>query len=191
MLTVLIIDENPVRAAILEEGLREAGYDNLKFIDRMDQLLDRVLAVDPDVIVIDLENPNRDVLEQMFQVSREIKRPVAMFVDQSDSSMIGEAVEAGVSTYVVDGLHKQRIRPIVDVTVSRFNAFMRLREELAEAKSALQDRKIIEKAKGILMRQRNMTEDEAYKALRSTAMNHKKKVAAIAETVVTAAQLLE
>ena len=168
MLTVLIIDENPVRAAILEEGLREAGYDNLKFIDRMDQLLDRVLAVDPDVIVIDLENPNRDVLEQMFQVSREVKRPVAMFVDQSDSNMIGEAVEAGVSTYVVDGLHKQRIRPIVDVTISRFNAFMRLREELAEAKSALQDRKIIEKAKGILMRQRNMTEG---RSLQGPAVN--------------------
>src|ERR1700741_3610190 len=138
-LKIVIVDETPIRAAILADGLREAGHLNVTRIDDRTGLLARIYAIDPDVILIDLENPSRDILEQMFQVSRAVKRPVAMFVDQSDSDAIRAAVDAGVSAYIVDGLKKERIRGILDLCVSRFNAFSRLQSELDRAKSALDD----------------------------------------------------
>jgi response regulator NasT len=190
-LNIAIVDENPKRAAILEDGLREAGHTSISHIETTSGLLARIDALDPDVIVIDLENPSRDVLEQMFQVSRAVRRPVAMFVDQADSASIQAAVDAGVSTYVIDGLRKERIRPILDVTISRFKAFARLQDELAAAKEALEDRKIIERAKGILMKSRQLSEEEAYTLLRKTAMNQKRKLADIAQSVLTAAHLLD
>jgi response regulator NasT len=189
-LSIAIIDENPVRAATLEEGLREAGYVSITRIGEMTDLLTRIYALDPDVIVIDLENPSRDVLEQMFQVSRAVRRPVAMFVDQADSASIQAAIDAGVSSYVVDGLRKERIRPILDITISRFHAFARLQGELTAAKEALEDRKIIERAKGILMKGRQLSEKDAYALLRKAAMNQKRKLVDVAQSVVTAAQLL-
>jgi response regulator NasT len=188
---IVIIDESPVRAAILEDGLREAGYNRITLIAEMTELARRIYALDPDVILIDLENPSRDVLEQMFQVSRAVRRPIAMFVDQSDSAMIQASVDAGVSAYIVDGLKKERVRPILDMTISRFNAFSTLERELGEAKSALAERKIIDRAKGILMRQKKLSEEEAYGMLRSAAMNHGRKLADVAQSVVTAAELLE
>jgi response regulator NasT len=127
----------------------------------------------------------------MFQVSRAVRRPIAMFVDQSDSAMIQASVDAGVSCYIVDGLKKERVRAILDMTISRFNAFSSLERELREAKSALAERKIIDRAKGILMRQKKLTEEEAYGLLRSAAMNNGRKLADVAQSVVTAAELLE
>lgn len=189
-LTILVIDENPVRSAILEDGLREAGYTDIVRLDTTQELLRRIFAIDPDVILIDLANPSRDVLEQMFQVSRTVKRPVAMFVDQSDTAMIEASVDAGVSAYIVDGLRKERVKPILDMTVSRFNAFDRLARELEQARTELAERKVIERAKGILMKTRGIGEEEAYALLRKTAMNEKKKLVEIAQSVVTAAQLL-
>nr|WP_276557461.1 ANTAR domain-containing protein [Prosthecomicrobium hirschii] len=186
----MVIDENPVRSAILEDGLREAGYENIVRLDTTQELLRRVFAIDPDVILIDLANPSRDVLEQMFQVSRTVKRPVAMFVDQSDTAMIEASVDAGVSAYIVDGLRKERVKPILDMTVSRFNAFDRLARELEQARTELAERKVIERAKGILMKTRGIPEEEAYALLRKTAMNEKKKLVEIAQSVVTAASLL-
>jgi response regulator NasT len=189
-LNIIVIDENPIRAAILEEGLREAGYIRISHIAEMTNLLDRIYAIDPDVIIIDLENPSRDVLEQMFQVSRSVRRPVAMFVGQSDGVTIQAAVDAGVSAYIVDGLKKERVRPILDMTLSRFRAFSRLQGELAAAREALEARKVIERAKGILMKQRRIGEEEAYALLRRTAMNQKRKLLDIAQSIVTAAALL-
>lgn len=189
-LNIVVIDENPVRAAILEDGLREAGYTRVTLIGEMTNLLRRLTEIEPEVILIDLENPSRDVLEQMFQVSRIVRRPVAMFVDQSDSAMIQAAVDAGVSAYIVGGLQKDRVRPILDMTISRFHAFSRLQDELEEARTKLADRKVIERAKGILMKQRGMAEEDAYKLLRETAMAQKKKLSDIAEGVVMAAKLL-
>jgi response regulator NasT len=152
---------------------------------------DKDYALDPDVILIDLENPSRDVLEQMFQMSRAVKRPVAMFVDQSDSASIQAAVDAGVSAYIVDGLKKERITSILDLCISRFNAFARLQTELDHAKGALEERRIIDRAKGVLMQARKLTEDQAYALLRRTAMNENKKIADIAQSVLTAAELLK
>jgi len=187
---VVVVDDNAVRAAILVDGLREAGIEGVEVIETSTQLVRRIASIDPDVIIIDLENPSRDMLEQMFQVSRVVSRPVAMFVDQSDQAMIRAAVDAGVSAYVVDGLKKARVKPIVDMAISRFEAFERLQRELAEARNELADRKIIDRAKGILMRSRNLSEEEAYALLRQAAMNEKRRIAEIARSLVTAAGLL-
>ena len=150
-----------------------------------------IVDEDPDVIFIDLENPNRDVLEQMFQVSRSVRRPIAMFVDHSETDMIKAAVEAGVGAYVVDGLRKERVKAILDMAVSRFNAFNALREELERARLALNERKVIERAKGILMREKGLTEDSAYGLMRKAAMNESRRVAEIAQAVITATGLLK
>jgi response regulator NasT len=193
-LKILIIDENPVRAAVLEDGLRagseHGGTFEIHHIRDTVNLLARIAGADPDVILIDLESPSRDTLEQMFRLSRLARRPIAMFVDQSDSATVKAAIDAGVSAYVVDGLRKERIRSILDVTISRFHAFDRLQSELQQAKSALEDRKIIEQAKAILMQQRGCSEEEAYVLLRRTAMNQNRKIAELARTVVAAAALL-
>jgi response regulator NasT len=190
-LKIVIVDENPIRAAILEEGLREAGHVQVVRLDEHQQLLTRIYAIDPDVILIDLENPSRDVLEQMFQVSRAVRRPVAMFVDQADAASIEAAVDAGVSAYIVGGLRKERVQNILDLCISRFNAFARLQDELDRTKSALEERKVIDRAKGILMNAKNLSEEAAYALLRKTAMNENKKIAEVAQSVITAAELFK
>ena len=190
-LKIVIVDDSPVRAAILEEGLREAGHAHVIRIEGTENLLERIYAIDPDVILIDLENPSRDVLEQMFQVSRVVKRPVAMFVDQSDTASIQASVDAGVSAYIVGGLVKDRVKHILDLCISRFNAFSRLQTELDQAKNALEDRKIIDRAKGILMKMKSLSEDDAYSLMRSTAMREKKKIVEIAQTIITASEMLK
>jgi len=188
---IVIVDESPIRAAILEEGLREAGYTSVVRISEMQSLLARIYALDPDIILIDLENPSRDILEQMFQVSRAVRRPIAMFVDQSDAASIQASVDAGVSAYIVDGLKKERIKPILDLCVSRFNAFSKLQDELDRTRSALEERKVIDRAKGILMKLKGLTEEEAYVLMRSTAMREKKKIGEIAQSILTASELLK
>jgi len=189
-LTVAVIDPSRARAAILEEGLRAAGIGTVAVIADGPDLQVRVAALKPDVVVIHLESPSRDILEQMSSLSRQAERPVAMFVDRSDRTMMQAAVDAGISAYVVDGLRTERIRPILDIAIARFNAFARLQRELDEARTELADRKLIERAKGILMSRRGLTEDEAYTLLRRQAMNEKRKLADIARAIITAADLL-
>jgi len=189
-LTVLVIDENAIRASIIEEGLREAGHLRVTVVHEVNGIARIIENLKPDVIIIDLENPNRDMMEHLFQLTRTDGRPIAMFVDRSDTASIEAAVDAGVSAYIVDGLKKERVKPILDMAVSRFNAFSRLQRELADARSALEERKVIERAKGILMKMRGLSEEEAFGLLRQTAMNEKKKLSDIAQSVVTAAGLL-
>jgi response regulator NasT len=190
-LKILVIDENPIRRAILETGLKDSGFDSITLLGDTRGLLDRIYTVDPDVIIIDLENPSRDVLEQMFQVSRIVRRPIAMFVDQSDRATIAAAMEAGVSAYIVDGLKRERVRAILDMTISRFKVFDRLRAELEETKSALKERKVIEKAKGVLMKNRGLDEEAAYALLRRTAMSKGKRIADVAESLLSTIDLLK
>lgn len=189
-LTVAVIDPSSARAAILEEGLRAAGVASVVVIPDGPDLQARVATLKPDVIVVHLESPSRDALEQMSGISRSVERPVAMFVDTSDQSMMQAAVDAGISAYVVDGLRQERIKPILDIAILRFNAFARLQRELTEAKNELADRKLIERAKGIVMSRKGLNEEEAYKLLRRQAMNEKRKIADIARAIVTAADLL-
>lgn len=190
-LVVLVIDENHIRAAIIEAGLRKAGYERVTLIHDIDGIARRIEEVNPDVIVIDLENPNRDMLENMFQLSRAVKRPVAMFVDQSDEASIEAAVEAGVSAYIVDGLKQERVRPILKMAISRFNAFDRLARELEEAKGALENRKTIDRAKSLLMKSRGISEEEAYALMRKAAMDQNRKIIDIAQSLITVADMLD
>jgi len=189
-LSILIIDENRIRASIIEDGLREAGHTRVALVHSVNEVARRITEILPDVVVIDLENPDRDQLEHFFTLSRALRKPVAMFVDRSDTAEIQAAVEAGVSAYVVDGLKKERVKAILDMAISRFNAFSRLTRELEEARTALEDRKIIDKAKSILMKSRGLDEAAAYALLRTTAMNQNRKLVDIAQSLVTAAGLL-
>jgi two-component system, response regulator / RNA-binding antiterminator len=189
-LSILIIDENRIRAAIIEAGLRDAGHERVTVLHEVNEVARKIETIAPDVVVIDLENPNRDRLEHFFSLSRALERPIAMFVDRSDGAEIESAVAAGVSAYVVDGLRKERVKAILDMAISRFNAFARLKRELQDARSELEDRKVIEQAKGILMRQRGLDEAAAYALLRKTAMNQNRKLADVAQSLLTAASLL-
>jgi len=190
-LAILVIDEDRIRASIIESGLREAGHADITLVHDVTGIARRIAELNPDVIVIDLGNPNRDMLESMFQLSRAVKRPIAMFVDRSDVASIEAAVEAGVSAYVVDGLRQERVKSILDMAVSRYNAYSRLLGELEQARGELETRKLVERAKGILMKSRGLSEEAAYALLRKTAMNQNRKIGEIARSLVTAADLLE
>jgi response regulator NasT len=189
-LRIAIIDESGLRATILEDGLREAGFDDIEVVQPHSGFVARLERMAPDVVLMNLGNPSRDSLEEMLAVSRALARPIAMFVDQSDDTMIGAAIDAGVSAYVVDGLRKDRVKPILDLAIRRFNAFSRLQSELDEARTELAERKIIDRAKTILMESRKLSEPEAYALLRSTAMKQGRRIADVAEALVTAAGLL-
>lgn len=190
-LSIVVIDDNAIRASIIEAGLRDAGHTQVHIITEINEVAARIVEISPDVVIIDLENPNRDTLEHFFSLSRAIQRPIAMFVDKADPDSIEASVDAGVSAYVVDGMRKERVKPILDMAISRFRAFSRLREELAAARSELEGRKTIDRAKSILMKQRGLSEEEAHALLRTTAMNQNRKIAEIAQSLITAADLLK
>lgn len=187
---IVIVDDSGARASVLEEGLREAGYDDIHFVPPSGAFVARIERMAPDVVLMDLGNPSRDTLEEMLLVSRALAKPIAMFVDQSDESMIGAAIDAGVSAYVVDGLRKDRVKPILELAVRRFTAFSRMQTELDEARTALANRKTIDKAKAIVMAQRGLSEPEAYALLRSTAMNQGRRLIDVADALITASSLL-
>jgi two-component system, response regulator / RNA-binding antiterminator len=187
---VAIIDTSTSRAAIISEGLREAGFRDIVVVDASEPLLKQLERLAPEVVLINLENPSRDVLEEYFAVSRALSRPIAMFVDQSDPESTAAAIDAGVSAYVIDGLTKARIKPVVELAIRRFEAFARLQAELHEAKSALADRTAIDKAKAILMRRRGVDEPAAYALLRGQAMRSNRRIAEVAEALITSDALM-
>lgn len=188
---IAIVDESELRAAVVEDGLREAGFEAIFIVAPRGAFVARLEALAPDVVIIDLGTPSRDSLEEMLAVSRVLDRPIAMFVDKSDETMIGAAIDAGVSAYVVDGLRKERVKAILELAVQRFNAFAKLKAELTEARTALAERKLIDRAKAILMESRGMTEADAYALLRTTAMNQSRRLADVADALITANLLLD
>jgi len=189
-LSILVIDENVSRASLIEAALQKEGHERVFIANTIDGVGRLISDVDPDVIVIDLDNPNRDMLENLFQLTRSVQRPIAMFVDRSDKASTEAAIDAGVSAYVVDGLRPERIKPIIDMAVSRFNAYTRMTKEIDQAKSELAARKVIERAKGILMKARRIDEDAAYTILRKTAMSQNRKIIDVAEGLVVAADIM-
>lgn len=189
-LRVLLIDEDHDRRALLQEALRAAGYAVVLGATPEGDLLGEVRRVKPDVIVIDVDSPDRDTLENMCCIARDAPRPVVMFTHDEDAEKMRSAIRAGVSAYVVGGVSGERVKPIVEVAVMRFEQHQALREELQQAKTSLADRKLIERAKGILMRQRGCGEDEAYQALRKAAMERNRKLVEVAQNVIDAAELL-
>lgn len=187
---VAIVDESAARASIIREGLAEIEDCEIFVVTERRGLLRRMEEIGPDIVLMDLGNPSRDVLEEYFAVSRVLARPIAMFVDESDDESIAASVEAGVSAYVVDGLSARRIRNLLDLTVLRFNAFARLQADLAEAKGKLAEREIVDRAKRILMTSRGIPEPQAYAEMRKAAMNQGRRIIDIAEAIVTAHDLL-
>lgn len=187
---IAIIDESASRASIIEEGLGELPGAEIFTITGRQGLMARMAEIAPDVVLIDLGNPSRDVLEEYFAVSRALAKPIAMFVDESDDSAIGASIDAGVSVYVVDGLAANRIHSIVDLAVRRFNAFARLQADLAEARGKLAERDLVDRAKRILMDTKRIAEPQAYAELRRKAMSSNRRIADIAEAVVTAHDLM-
>ena len=187
---IAIVDESASRASIIEEGLARLPDAELVVLTDRHGLVAQLEAIAPDVVLIDLGNPSRDVLEEYFAVSRVVARPIAMFVDESDEEAIGASIDAGVSAYVVDGLAVGRIHSILDLAVRRFNAFARLQSDLAEAQGKLAERETIDRAKRILMQGKGVAEPEAYAELRRKAMSSSRRIAEIAEAVVTAHDLL-
>jgi two-component system, response regulator / RNA-binding antiterminator len=189
-LSVLIIDSSPERAAILEQALSDSSYAVVGRFTSAINLPARVTELQPDIIIIDVESPDRDTLENMRHVTRDNPKPIVMFVEQGDTETIQSAIRAGVSAYVVDGLSKSRIKPVVDVAIARFREFQALQSELAEVKNKLADRKFIDKAKGLLIDKYKMSEDEAYGALRKMAMNRNQRIADVARNVIAMLDML-
>jgi len=187
---IAIVDESAARASVIHEGLASLPDCEIFVLTERRGLVARIGEIAPDIVLIDLGNPSRDVLEEYFAVSRALARPIAMFVDESDADSITASIEAGVSAYVVDGMAAHRIRSLLDLTVRRFNAFARLQAELAEARGRLADRDAVDKAKRILMNSRGIAESEAYAEMRGAAMNQNRRIADIAEAIITARSLL-
>ncbi|MEW6574729.1 MAG: ANTAR domain-containing protein [Pseudomonadota bacterium] len=187
---IAIVDESPARAAVIREGLEGTGLTELLVLSERAGLVARLETFAPDVVLMDLANPQRDELEELFAVSRALARPVAMFVDQSDDAAMESAIDAGVSAYVVDGLKAERIRPIVELAIKRFNAFARLKTELDEARNALAERKAVDAAKALLMKKRGLDEPSAYAQLRKAAMDSGRRISEVADALLTADKLM-
>jgi len=189
-LRVLLVDERADRARDLARALEDAGCQVVAELIGPVDLHESLRAVQPDLVIVDMDSPDRDMLEDMQRITSEQPRPIVMFVDESDSESIRSAVRAGVAAYVVKGASAERIRPVLEVACARFEEFMALRSELARAQSTLAERKLIERAKGILMQKRGLAEDDAYRALRKMAMNQGLRLAEVARHVLTAAEIL-
>ncbi len=190
-LRILVVESDPEKAQAIIDALMDAGWQYVHAIGQVSGLERSVRQHDPDIVLIDVANPDRDTLEHISVASEARERAVAMFVDHSDPDLTQAALGAGVSAYVVDGLQMNRIKPVLETAIARFQVMRKMRSELDAAKKALEDRKTIDRAKGILMRQREVTEDEAYSLMRKTAMDQGRKVIDVAQALVTAADLLK
>ena len=189
-LRVLVVDDNTERSDLLRTALQAAGYEVVAEVDSAVDILGQVRAVKPDVIVIDRDSPDRDTLEHVCMITRDEPRPIVMFTQDHNQALMREALLAGVSAYVVDGLAAERVQGIVNVAVARFEQWQGLREELNQAQASLAERKVIDRAKGILMKQRRCSEDEAYRLLRKTAMDRNERLVQVAENIIAMASLL-
>ena len=188
-LRVLLVDESTERAELLKETLAQLGYQVVKSVKPGEDLVKEMASAAPDIVIIDMESPSRDVLEDVQTIGREYRKPVVLFAHDGDEAMIRAAVRAGVSAYVVDGLASRSVKPILDVAIARFQQYQALQDELKEAKATLADRKVIERAKGILMKRNQCGEEEAYQALRKLAMSNNQRLVEVAEKVVEVAGL--
>lgn len=190
-LQILLIDEDLTRAAELRRALDAAGYDTVGIVAPKDDVIASVKELAPDLIIVDMESPSRDTLEDMRRITADRPRPIVMFVDQSDDASTAEAMRLGISAYVIDGLHPNRVKPILDVAVARFAEIQKLRCELEQAKMDLADRKIIERAKAVLMQSRNLPEDRAHRLMQKLAMDQNQRIVDVARTILALAQVIK
>lgn len=188
-LKILLIDESEQRSQTMQEILSQINCEIIAILKPGFDLLARVIQYQPDVIMIDIELPDRDILENLKSIQSNAPKPMIMFSQDDDGQMIRRAVEVGVSAYVVDGIQEKRLRPILDAAIATFEQYQQLRNELDDTREELQQRKTIEKAKGLLMKHRKVSEADAYKLMRKTAMDQKKKIIDIAESLISSAEL--
>lgn len=189
-LRVLLVDEDRARAALLEQALTDAGYSVIARINNSEELPGEVQHHQPDVIIIDLDSPDRDTLEHMHTISRDQPRPIVMFAENDDSEAIHKAIKAGVSAYIVDGLSSKRVKPVMEVAIARFREYQALRDELEQTKSSLEERKLVDRAKALLIKRQGMSEEEAHQALRKLAMDRGIKLVEAARNIISVLDLL-
>ena len=189
-LTIVIVEEDELRARAFMDALADAGDFDVHVFGNVSGLARKIAAHAPDVVLIDVDNPTRDMLEELTLASGPLERPVAMFVSGKAGDLAGAAIEAGVSAYVVDGLTPERLKPVMDTAIARFQMVRQIRTELEETRRALEERKVIDRAKGLLMKAKGIDEDAAYALLRKAAMDQGRRVADVAEALVTSAGLL-
>jgi response regulator NasT len=190
MLRVMLVDDTPARSFYLRLVLERLDYEVVAEISDPRQLHDEVLRLSPDVIIVDTDSPSRDTLENLCMVTESCPRPIVMFAHDAARVAIRKAVHAGVNAYVVDGLSPERVSPIVETALARFEAFQAVKDELEKTRSRLSERKLVERAKGILMKEKNISEPEAYRLLQKLSMDKSQPLAAIADQVITVAKLL-
>lgn len=187
---VMLVDDTPTRSALLEQALLDQGYLVVCRLESAQGLIKNVEIHQPDIIIMDLESPDRDTLENMTILNQHNPKPVIMFSGEGDSAIISQAVQAGVSAYVVDGLNPNRVKAILDVAIARFREYQALRKELKNTRDQLADRKVIDKAKGLLMKAKDLDEEQAYHAMRKMAMDQSKPLVEIAHNILTVLELL-
>ena len=178
------------RSRQLRIGLLEGGYNIVAVLPADMFLPDRIAQIQPDLIIVDAESQARDTLEHVVMATRDERRPIVLFTDDSDTTHMQDAIAAGVTAYVVAGLATERVKPVLDVAMARFQVEQKLRRELADARSQLSDRKVVERAKGLLMKRHGYSEDEAYARLRKTAMDKGLRLADLAQRMIDALDLL-
>lgn len=187
---VMLVDDDLGRMALLRQALAAAGNEVVAQLGPADDLIAAVARHQPDLILIDVDSPARDTLESLGQISRDRPRPVVVFASHSDSDMARRAMRAGVSAYVVDGMQPTRLKSVIDVAIARFDEHQALRRELADTKTRLADRRDIDRAKGVLMQRRGLSENDAYEQLRKMAMDRNVKLGDAARALLAVAELL-
>ncbi|WP_028627638.1 ANTAR domain-containing response regulator [Metapseudomonas resinovorans] len=190
MLRILLINDTPKKVGRLRQALVESGFDVIDETGLTIDLPERIEATRPDVVLIDTESAGRDMMEQVVMVSRDRPRPIVMFTDDHDPGLMRQAIQAGVSAYVVEGILAERLRPIVDVAMARFEADQALRAQLLERDSQLTERKRVELAKGLLMKMKACSEDDAYTLMRRQAMSRQQKLIQVAEQIIATHEML-
>ncbi len=186
----MLVHDSREEVSLLKEGLLAAGYDVIEVATAATALLERVAAVQPDVIIIDADSPTRDTLEQLSFVSARQPRPIVLFTEDRENATIQAALRAGVSAYVVAGMQPERLQPILDVALARFAQERALKEELASAQARLSERKVVERAKGLLMKRKGVDEEEAYRLMRRLAMDRNRRLLDVAQQIIDVSDLL-
>ena len=190
MLRILLIDDTEKKVGRLRAALVEAGFEVIEESGLTIDLPARVETVRPDVILIDTESPGRDVMDQVVLVSRDLPRPIVMFTDEHDPGVMRQAIQAGVSAYIVEGIHARRLQPILDVAMARFESDQALKAQLQARDQQLAERKRIELAKGLLMKMKDCDEEQAYTLMRRQAMSKQQKLVQVAEQIIAMHDLL-
>ena len=185
----MLIDEDSSKTDMLTNSLNEAGFDVVGRVSCDDDILSGIQVCEPDVLVIDMESPDDYIFNQLVEINKSSPKPIVFFAEKGESDVIKKAVKSGVSAFIVDGLTARRIKPVIELAIERFIEMQSLYKKLADSKENLEERKVIERAKGILMSRKGVSEDEAYTSLRKLAMEQNKKLINIAKNVIEMSEL--